>query len=232
MAGHGGREHCCDRRRNRVMGALTAVAIVVFSATSGARAEPECPFMECENGEQNPTPARPTPVERPMPAPKLPDRQAPARPATAGETCSNSGGYTYCASSILAPQYGFNYKPSNLVDGRLDTAWVEGKPGNGEGEWVVVDLGGERSVDGIELLNGYHKNQALFAKNNRVRGLEVSFSNGYSANYELGDHGGVQTLGFDAPQRASWVKLTIRSVYRGSKYKDTAISELRINTAR
>lgn len=225
---------------NKMCGVLAALVALAFaSGAIAGGAEPTCYFMECEGGAPNPTPAAPTPIVAVTPAPQVTDSQveefkeapsAPLRPKRNGETCSSFRGFSYCASSVLAPQFGFNYLPKNLVDNKLDTAWVEGKSGNGEGEWLVVDFGGNRTVKSIELLNGYHKNKGLYERNGRVKDLNVKLSNGYELPFTLEDHGGVQTLTFDEPQEAAWLQLTIGSVYRGTKFTDTAISELRVLT--
>lgn len=212
---------------------VAALAAQAWFVAMPASAQPTCYFMECEGGQPNATPARPSPAE-PQPEseyqPFDPDEDADPRPRRQGETCQRAGSYTYCGSSVLAPQYGFNYVPANVVDNRLDTAWVEGKKGSGEGEWLLVDLGRARSVRTIELLNGYHKNEDIFRKNNRVRGLKIAMSNGYTTTVELEDSGGVQKITLDEPQAVTWVQLTIQSVYRGTKYQDTAISEVRVIT--
>lgn len=214
---------------------LAALASAAGMSLVQAAAEPTCYFMECEQGQPNATPARPSPVEpttEPEYLPYDPNSDADPRPRRQGEVCQRAGAYTYCGSSVLAPQFGFNYVPANMVDNRLDTAWVEGKKGNGEGEWIVVDLERARSVTAIELLNGYHKNADIFAKNNRVREIKITMSNGYSTTVELEDSGGVQKIALDEPQAVTWVQLTIQSVYRGTKYQDTALSEVRVITGR
>jgi hypothetical protein len=129
---------------------------------------------------------------------------------------------------VLAPQFGFTYGPEKLFDGRLDTAWVEGDPGDGIGEWVVVDLGRPLRISALQMLNGYHKNVGLFQRNNRVRDVEIRTSNGRRQTATLDDSAGVQIISIDDSAPVVWVQLIIRSVYRGTKYRDTAITELRV----
>lgn len=208
--------------------ALGAIALLTgaFAAASQPRpSAPRCYFMECEGDVPNPTPAAPTPITASLPAQIAP--RGPDRPRAIGESCTDRQGFLYCASSVLAPQHGFSYLPANLLDARLDTAWVEGQANDGEGEWIAVDLRGARRLRRIELLNGYHKNAGLFSRNNRVRDLEIRMSSGRSVTVRLLDESGVQGIDFTGEQ-VSWVQLTITSVYRGTKYRDTAISELRV----
>ncbi len=44
------------------------------------------------------------------------------------------------ASSVLEPTATSNFRPPNLVDGDLTTAWCEGKEGAGTGEWVRFEF--------------------------------------------------------------------------------------------
>jgi len=129
---------------------------------------------------------------------------------------------------VLSPQAGNTYGPQNLFDGRLETAWVEGKAGQGVGEWVVVELAAPLDIGSIQLLNGYHKNRDVFMKNSRVRGIRIGLSTGFAINAELEDRDGIQTIKLPRREKISWVQLTLQSSYPGTKFADTAISELRL----
>jgi len=204
--------------------------VVVWRA---AMAQPRCVFLECGPAETpNPAPAKvpETPTQVRLRPVEPPQHEGLARPKLTGEICDEVASFRYCASSVLEPQYGFNYNPRNLVDGDLKTAWVEGKPGNGEGESLVVDLDGPRTITAVQVMNGYHKNERLFLANSRVSVAELQFSNGYTRLVPLADAPGVQTIEVGR-QKAEWMRFTIRSVYPGKKYQDTAITELRVVTA-
>lgn len=205
--------------------ALGTLAIAM--ASSAPLAQPRCVFLEC--GPANaPNPSPPVAPATPHVAAGLaPALGSIARPRAAGEVCQPAGGLEYCASSVLAPQYGNSYGPANLVDADLKTAWVEGKPGHGEGESVIVELKGVREVIAVQVMNGYHKNEDLFRKNSRVREAEIRFSDGSIERARLADAPGVQTIDI-AARKTEWVRFTIRAVYPGTKYADTAVTELRI----
>ncbi|MGD9668483.1 MAG: discoidin domain-containing protein [Hyphomicrobiaceae bacterium] len=209
----------------------TVFVLVVFAAalTLPVSAQPRCVFLECgPTNTPNPDPPKAPTVARITPA-TPPQREALQRTRLEGETCDDVGGFRYCVSSVLEPQFGFNYRPKNLVDTDLKTAWVEGKTGHGEGESLVVELNGLRTVTAIQLMNGYHKNERLFLANSRVHIAELQFSNGEARQVSLADAPGLQTIEVGR-QNASWVRFTIRSVYPGNKYKDTAITEFRVVT--
>ncbi len=155
------------------------------------------------------------------------------RPHALGETCSNGsdGVSRYCASSTLEPQFGNRYGVSNLTDNNAGSAWVEGKSGNGIGEWIVVEFNSRRQVTSLVIHNGYQKNRDIYAKNGRVRRLRLVFSGGESQTVTLQDRWGGQTVTLSRPVDGEWVQIVIDDVYAGSRYSDTAISELRINSA-
>lgn len=141
---------------------------------------------------------------------------------------SRSGGHEvdYCVSSILDPQHGNRYGPVNLIDGDRSTAWVEGADGEGLGAKILLDFGEKRSLAGLRIINGYTKNKRLFARNGRVRRLAATLSTGDIRTFEISDTMAGRSYLFPMPLNIKWIELEISSTYRGSKYSDTAISEL------
>lgn len=211
--------------------AICAIAIAMACMHAApVTAAPRCVFLECgPSNTPNPDPPKAPAVAKLRPV-APPQQETLQRTRLEGEVCDNVGGFRYCVSSILEPQYGFTYRPKNLVDTDLNTAWVEGKTGNGEGESLVVELNGQRTVTAIQVMNGYHKNERLFLANNRVRVAELQFSNGETRLISLADAPGLQSIDV-GKQKADWVRFTIKSVYPGTKYKDTAVTEFRVVVA-
>lgn len=151
------------------------------------------------------------------------------RPHADAEDCSRSGDTTLCTSSVLPASHGIVYGPRNLTDGNDNTAWVEGRDGQGLGEFVVLDFDSPRTVRGLTIRNGYAKSPDIFAKNSRVKDVELRFSTGDSLDVTLKDEPGPQHLTLSHPVETKWVALVIRSVYPGWKYADTAINELSVD---
>ena len=181
--------------------------------------------------EQAPQPALATPQAAPPQASPTQEAAAPEqpRPHAANEDCSRSGDTTLCASSVLAPAQGNTYGPRNLTDGADKTAWVEGSAGQGVGEFVVLEFDQARAVRGLTIRNGYDKSPDIFAKNSRVKNIELRFSSGDSIETTLKDQPGPQHLALNQPITAKWVEIIIRSVYPGTKYSDTAINEIDVD---
>jgi hypothetical protein len=132
----------------------------------------------------------------------------------------------YCASSVLPSSKSNNYEPSMMFDGNRATAWVEGEEADGIGETITLHFGGERSLVGFEIINGYDKDQRIWSANSRVEQLEARTGDGQVQVITLQDVRGASRFDFDAPVDTSWLQLRIKSVYPGAKYQDTAISEL------
>ena len=150
----------------------------------------------------------------------------PVAMATSTEAEASMG--TVCASSVLPKWRTVTYGPANMFDGRLDTAWVEGVDGVGAGERITLMFDSERFVSGISFLNGYHKSNDLFQKNGRITAIDVATSSGEQLTAEVADDPGEQVRTFDRPARLKWITISIASAVAGTKYTDTAISEMRV----
>jgi hypothetical protein len=138
------------------------------------------------------------------------------------------------------------YAADKVSDSKTNTAWCEGRPGDGVGEVVVARL---RSTKASEIWAGLGTSQALHAANGRPKKVRVSLlqaaredSGQCSSTYHqvavLGRHeivlkdvNGYQALPLplDAKDsgRALFVAVEILSVYPGTKYQDTCIAEIR-----
>ena len=131
------------------------------------------------------------------------------------------------ASSYLKEK-SIQHIPERLIDQDTTTAWVEGVSGTGEGEFVCFEFDGSYTINGIKIWNGYQKSEDLYYKNARPQKLEVEFSDGTSERLKLQDNvDGSQTFYFDG-RITSYVKISILSTYKGSKYEDTVMSEIEL----
>lgn len=152
------------------------------------------------------------------------------------------------ASSSLR-ESGHVHGPALLFDGKLDTAWCEGVPGNGVGQWVELHIhptydGHWYDVEGLGIVVGYAKSRALFTANGRVRRVRVSVCGSHKAIEHrfaplpsspalaaqlvpldgslLGKKGSLRVeAGKDV-----CLRVEILDVAPGTKYKDTCISEI------
>lgn len=121
------------------------------------------------------------------------------------------------------------YRLMNLYDGNEKTAWCDPYPGDAIGLGIEISLAGDKPVKGIRLINGYTKSAETFKNNNRLKEIKMIFSDGTFKKYKLKDLETEQILPFGKETKGN-IKLEILSVYKGAKYSDTCLSELRLVT--
>ena len=143
-------------------------------------------------------------------------------PTTAGAPTS----VTLSASSTLQ-EAGYDHSPACAMDGKNDTAWVEGASGSGVGESLSLDFGEVCTVNTLQIWAGYQKSASLYEKNSRPERVRLTFSDGSSREIVLSDTNGMQSIDLGGVNTAS-ITITILSVYPGSAYSDTAITEIRL----
>jgi len=133
------------------------------------------------------------------------------------------------ASSTLKAinKHEFYYDTWNLLDEDDFTAWVEGVENDGIDEWVEFAIDTSYEVTGFEIMNGYAKDNYVFTANNRVKKLEVQFPDGSDEVATLKDTQNWQKIEFPA-KKTNNLKFVIKDIYKGSKYSDTCISNIRI----
>lgn len=142
------------------------------------------------------------------------------------------------ASSTLPAQGKYNYKASNAHDLNYETAWVEGAKDYGIGEWIEYTFPGNNPpLEEIIIANGYIRTEKTWKENSRVKTLAVEVNGKPFATLHLKDVYAEQTFDMKKlgsikstnPKKESAmfkVKFIIKDVYPGTKYKDTAISEI------
>jgi F5/8 type C domain len=130
------------------------------------------------------------------------------------------------SSSVLPPSRVASYGPGMAVDGRWSTVWVEGSDGDGSGDWIELELEASVTVHRIGVVNGYGKGPR-FLENGRVRDATITFTTGSWQTIRLADNNDLQYFDI-APTTTQSVRLTIASVYPGTRWSDTAIGEIRV----
>lgn len=128
------------------------------------------------------------------------------------------------------------YGVDALFDDKRDTCWAEGVDGNGEGEYVEIQLISPTYLTDIYFLNGYMKNEDVYNKNGKIRRVELSFSDGTSYNVDFEDctYQEVENqsysnyLRLENPIYTDYIKITILEAEAGEKYDDICLSELEL----
>lgn len=140
------------------------------------------------------------------------------------------------ASSELAPQGKASYAAELAHDFNAYTAWVEGKPDDGVGEWLEYvfrfpdEWGDRMGVNGVIVVNGYAKNPSAWKANSRVKRLALDVDGKPWAEIRLLDTDRIQAASFPLVKfpagKDTVLRFRILEVHRGKKYRDTALSEL------
>ena len=131
------------------------------------------------------------------------------------------------ASSALKATLITDFRPTNLLDGDLASAWNEGADGLGVGAWVRFVFGESVPLSRVEVANGYQRDDERFAGNVRVKSLELEYSDGTKQLVQLLDAKGLQTIE-PAVEETAQITFTIISVYPRYEWEDAALSEIRV----
>jgi len=175
-------------------------------------------------------PPPPVPVLRPAPIPV----QAAPVPAAAADAPLRVAGIS--ASSTMrdfqdkttGTRYQFN--PEQMLDGRVSTCW---QALGYQGQWLQVDLEGEQVVTGLEIANGFQRQDALgdlFRMNDRIRTARVVFlgaAEGPAALAFEPDTAGFKRFTF-APRRCRGLRIEVLDTWAGSKWRHLSVSEVRV----
>jgi len=146
-------------------------------------------------------------------------------------------------ASTTLPSKDGRYAVGNLFDGKLETAWVEGAKGEGEGEWIELELPSPVEIEGLVLAPGHGRTWKIFAANLAPRLLELSvdgkplleigfryaMSLGATGCFPLPDPGnwGPRVVLFRENVKATRLRLTVKEVFRSAwtRFDDLAVSE-------
>jgi hypothetical protein len=130
--------------------------------------------------------------------------------------------YSFMSSSFYQ-QPSETYPPENLGNFQLFQPWVEGSEGNGIGDYIVI----EDALFFITISNGFvsYDRPELYEQNGRVRELLIEhLESGDSVEVELIDSPNPQIIDLPNGDEQGDYKITILSVYEGTKYQDVSIN--------
>lgn len=130
-------------------------------------------------------------------------------------------------SSYRSSQKGYDYTVRSAMDQNDGTSWQEGVDGNGEGEsfWFALDQ--EYKVQYITLKLGSWKSAEAYVENGRPGAMTISVG-GISVDFMFPDEQREFVLKLDHPLIGSEVKFTVNTVYPGSKWPDTCVTDVGI----
>ena len=120
-----------------------------------------------------------------------------------------------------------DYDPRNVFDGKIETSWCEGKSDDGVGEYISITLNNHMALTSISFVNGSGRSEESYYNNNRVASLKITSDTGGSVVLNFDDNTiDYQTRDLEISGRT--FKFIINSVYKGQKFRDTCISEIKL----
>lgn len=137
--------------------------------------------------------------------------------------------FTYATASGMrgTDTEGGQYSTDAVLNSDKATKWAPATESNGGvSEWIQINASELQCVNGIMILNGYHKSDEIWRNNNRVKDCTLSFSDGQSKTVKLDDTMDLIKIDLDKPINTTYIRLTINSLYKGKKWNDTAITYL------
>lgn len=163
------------------------------------------------------TPASPAPV---LPAPDVPRApEAAPVPSVIGIRASAEFG---------------RHVATNAIDGSTDTAW--GVRGDPVGHWLEIVVAPPAPLRAVWLQTGFVRTTAdgldVFTANHRLREVDITVTGADGAAFQtrhtFADSRAWQSLPLPGPagRPVATVRITIRSVYEGLRWKDTHVGEI------
>lgn len=128
------------------------------------------------------------------------------------------------ATSEYISTKGNNFSPANLIDNDSATTWQEGEEDAGIQQKLTFTFSEPAIVSALRLENGKRTSKKEFYENNRMASFHIFDDN--PVLVELLDTEEVQYIIFENPIMQSQVVLTLESVFSGTKWNDTCVSEI------
>ena len=154
--------------------------------------------------------------------------------AMPGEGCASvDRDYIQIKSSSHLIENGVIYSTENLNE-KLGICWAEGVPGYGINEKLSIETEGYPGVNSIHISIGYvsYNRSYLYDENSRPKRIELTVENKYSIIIDLDDTSNFQTIALpETLNRNEILELKIIEVYRGTKYEDTCINMILLDSA-
>lgn len=119
----------------------------------------------------------------------------------------------------------FIYYTGSLFINDYKRAWAEGVSGPGIGEYLDIEF--TLPTDHMMVLNGYVNltRMDLYTANNRVKTAIIESDNPrFKIEYTFDDAVSFSEISF--PEQTNKVRMTIKDVYKGTKYDDTCITAI------
>ncbi len=137
---------------------------------------------------------------------------------------------SFSASSMKKTEK-VEFGPAMAFDGLLSTSWAEDKPGQGEEEWIEVDLGEEREISLVSVWGGAFSSAEDWGGRGRIADGTLTLMNAAgdvvkNKAFEMGDRFARKDIRLGDPVPVQRLRITIDAVHEGSIFADTHIAEV------
>lgn len=142
---------------------------------------------------------------------------------------------------VVHSKDGSTYSPYNVTDSNMVTAWVEGVDGCGEGESITLEFDDVYDLTRLVIYNGFLKTKYRYTINGKITSVLIDTDSGdlITADIKTMNPGDLDErfdpdelcpteIVFDEPVSTNHLSITIREAVGGTKYEDTAISEIKV----
>lgn len=131
------------------------------------------------------------------------------------------------ASSVLVDKdKGLSYPAANMADGLAGGMWIEGEGSAGLGTYIQVKFAAPVELAKIRIWGGCFVSDDFWKRHNRVKEVELKFPDFTSQRVAIEDKMEAQWITLLTPKTVESVKIYLRSVYSGSTWNDTPITEM------
>lgn len=136
---------------------------------------------------------------------------------------------TQAMATSVIDQEGHDNSAGMVVDGRDETSWQEGVPGDGIGEGISLYFDGEYEIRYIAFKLGNWRGDSYYTQNNRPQTLKITMD-GQEKEITFDDVKQEQWVEVSGDCDASDLKIEIVSVYGGTNpdWDDTCIAEVSV----
>ncbi len=142
--------------------------------------------------------------------------------------------YDATASSTLKPQGKHHYEVENIKGySEEGSPWAEGVDGDGVGESITLDVKRPLPLYGILIRPGYwdYGNDSAWKRNNRLAALEITLNDERTFTETIPDETFEEPYLIRVPdytKQVNKIKLVIKGVHRGTQFRDTCISLVKL----
>lgn len=132
------------------------------------------------------------------------------------------------ATSSLNADNGISYGAECLTDGNLSTSWQDGADDFGLNESISFSFTTNSDSVYILFYNGNQLGEDYYYRNNRAHNIQLIVNN-KKYDIDFKDTFGAQAVQIDGLDNSETnITIVIKSVYAGTDYDDTCISEIEV----